>query len=155
MIPGYWSWFEPFECRVFLVFECRVSVRSGLLVVIQRVAWVMVWHGERPGKSGAPQLTSTSSTHFYFYFFYFFHFYFFYFDHDGHFGLPRTLNKYQWSIFLHLIFLRASLHPGPSPSCILEECRPRVRSEPLDGSHVICGILNVVNVIRRYLVMER
>ena len=62
MIPGYWLWFEPFECRVFLVFECRVLVRSGLVVVIQRVGWVMVWHGGRPGKSGAPQLTSTSST---------------------------------------------------------------------------------------------
>ena len=37
--------------------ECRVLVRSGLVVMIQRVGC-----GERPGKSGGPQLTSTSST---------------------------------------------------------------------------------------------
>ena len=62
MIPWYWLWFEPFECRAFLVFECRALVCPGLVVMIQRVDWVVVWHGERPGKSGAPHPTSTSST---------------------------------------------------------------------------------------------
>ena len=35
------------------MFECRLLVRSGLAVVIQRVGSVMVRHGERPVKSGA------------------------------------------------------------------------------------------------------
>ena len=61
---GYWLLFEPFECRVRLpvVFKCRVLVRSTLVAVIQRVSWVKVWPGERPGKRDAPQLTSVSST---------------------------------------------------------------------------------------------
>ena len=37
VIPGFRLWFEPFEIRVFLVFECRVLFRSGLVVVIQQV----------------------------------------------------------------------------------------------------------------------
>ena len=48
--------------RVLVGFECRVLVRSGLVVVIQRVRWVMAWHGEWPGRSVTQQLTSTSST---------------------------------------------------------------------------------------------
>ena len=36
--------------------ERRVSVLSGMVVVIQRVGRVMVSYGERPLKSGAPLL---------------------------------------------------------------------------------------------------
>ena len=41
-IPGYWlwAWFVLFECRGFRVFEYRVSVRSGMIVVSQR-GWVI------------------------------------------------------------------------------------------------------------------
>ena len=102
------------DCLTPFGVKCRASVRAGMVVVIQRVGWVMVSYGERPGDRGAPQLLLLL-----------------------HFTLSPTLflflmvELYNWYLLPDLLLLPASWRFHARPTHPREIGWPGVRVYPL------------------------